>query len=208
MLYFAMHSCKATIFNLQALNNKGYISNQYQILDDSQLTDLCKAKDEVAQKTLYDKYANKMMRTCLRYLNDEMESEDAMIEGFVKVFSKIDTFEFRGKGSLEGWIKRIMVNESLMLLRKRKMDQVELDKVHHLSSDKANAESQLMEETIVEVIKELPNGYRTVFNMYVIEGYSHKEIGQRLNISENTSKSQLSKARASLSKSLTEIGAL
>ncbi|MEO9967793.1 MAG: sigma-70 family RNA polymerase sigma factor [Reichenbachiella sp.] len=190
------------------MNKQGYISNQNIILDDSQLTDLCKAGDSMAQKALYEKYANKMMRTCLRYLNDEMEAEDAMIDGFMKVYSKIDTFEFRGKGSLEGWIKRIMVNESLMLLRKRKMDQVELDKVHHLSSGRENAESQLMEETIVNVIQDLPNGYRTVFNMYVIEGYSHKEIGEKLNISENTSKSQLSKARASLSKSLTEIGAI
>ncbi|MEP4091845.1 sigma-70 family RNA polymerase sigma factor [Reichenbachiella sp.] len=203
-----MHFCKATFYYQQALNNQGYILNHNQILDDSQLTDLCKAKDELAQKALYDKYANKMMRTCLRYLNDEMQAEDAMIDGFMKVFSKIETFEFRGKGSLEGWIKRIMVNESLMLIRKRKMDQVELDKVHNLSSNHATVESELMEETIVNVIQKLPNGYRTVFNMYVIEGYSHKEIGEKLNISENTSKSQLSKARASLSKSLTQIGAL
>ncbi|MEP2023077.1 MAG: sigma-70 family RNA polymerase sigma factor [Reichenbachiella sp.] len=190
------------------MNNQEYISNQDQILDDSQLTDLCKAKDELAQKALYDKYANKMMRTCVRYLNDEMEAEDAMIDGFMKVYSKIDTFEYRGKGSLEGWIKRIMVNESLMLLRKRKMDQVEIEKIHHLSTEAATIDSQLMEETIIKVIQELPNGYRTVFNMYVIEGYSHKEIGEKLSISENTSKSQLSKARASLSKSLTQIGAL
>ncbi len=203
-----LHFAKATFINKQALNNKGYISNHDQILDDSQLTDLCKAKDELAQKALYDKYANKMMRTCLRYLNDEMEAEDAMIDGFMKVFSKIDTFEYRGKGSLEGWVKRIMVNESLMLLRKRKMDQVEIERVHDLSSNNETVESQLMEETIVDIIQQLPNGYRTVFNMYVIEGYSHREIGERLNISENTSKSQLSKARASLSKSLTQIGAL
>ena len=190
------------------MNNKGYISNQDQILDDSQLVDLCKAKDKMAQKALYDKYAIKMMRTCLRYLNDEMEAEDAVIDGFMKIYSKIDTFEYRGKGSLEGWIKRIMVNESLMLLRKRKMDQVELEKVHDLSSAEEDIESQLMEETIVNVIQQLPTGYRTVFNMYVVEGYSHKEIGEKLNISENTSKSQLSKARASLSKSLSQIGAL
>lgn len=190
------------------MNRQGNISKQNQTLDDSQLTDLCKAKDQMAQQMVYDKYANKMMRTCLRYLNNEMEAEDAMIEGFVKVFSKIDTFQYRGKGSLEGWIKRIMVNESLMLIRKRKMDQVDLEKVHHLSADQENAESQLMEETIVNMIKQLPNGYRTVFNMYVVEGYSHKEIGEKLNISENTSKSQLSKARASLSRTLTEIGAL
>lgn len=190
------------------MSNQRDILNQNQVLDDSQLTDLCKEGDKLAQKSLYDKYANKMMRTCLRYLNNEMEAEDAMIEGFMKVFLKINTFDYRGKGSLEGWIKRIMINESLMLLRKRKMDQVELDKVHNLSSGSETAESQLMEETIVKAIQQLPNGYRTVFNMYVIEGYSHKEIGTRLNISENTSKSQLSKARASLSKSLTKIGAL
>ena len=137
-----------------------------------------------------------------------MEAEDAMIVGFVKVFSKIESFDYRGKGSLEGWIKRIMINESLMVLRKRKYEKVEIEKVHHLESNIEPAESILMKEDIVTQIQKLPKGYRTVFNMYVIEGYTHREIGTRLNISENTSKSQLSKARASLSKSLIQIGAI
>jgi RNA polymerase sigma-70 factor (ECF subfamily) len=199
---------KATLFKLDALIEKPYISEPQNILDDSQLTDLCKAKDGLAQKALYDKYVTKMMRTCMRYLSDEAEAEDTMIEGFMKVFTKIDSFEYRGKGSLDGWIKRIMINESLMKLRKRKYVKVDLDTVHDLSSKNKEGESLLMEEEIVQLIRQLPKGYRTVFNLYIIEGFSHKEIGEKLNISPNTSKSQLSKARASLSKSLTLIGAV
>lgn len=137
-----------------------------------------------------------------------MEAEDAMTTGFVKVFSKIEMFEYRGKGSLEGWIKRIMVNECLMVLRRKKHDMVEIDKMANFLPSSIALDSHLIEEEIMNQIQALPNGYRTVFNMYVIEGFNHKEIGEKLGISENTSKSQLSKARASLKKSLIKIGAL
>ena len=182
--------------------------NQESILEDDQLVTLCQQFDAVAQKALYDKYATVMLRTCQRYLPDFMEAEDAMTEGFIKALSKIDKFEYRGKGSLSGWIKRIMVNECLMLLRKKKYDNLDLSAIRDLASLDTNIESQLVEEVILKQITQLPKGYRTIFNMYVIEGYSHREIGQRLNISENTSKSQLSKARASLAKSLKSLDIL
>jgi len=148
-----------------------------------------------------------MYHTCMRYLTDQMEAEDAMTEGFVKVFSKIDLFEYRGKGSFEGWVKRIMINESLMALRKKKHVHVDIDQYFNIES-RSTTDSELEYREIVNLIFHLPKGYRTVFNMYVIEGYSHKEIADRLKISENTSKSQLSKARGSLLKSLKKNGLL
>jgi len=169
------------------------------------LTELCQKNDSKAQEILYNRYANIMMRICLRYMKEEQTAEDVMIGGFVKVFNKISTFEFRGAGSLDGWIKRIMVNESLMALRKRKKELVGLEVVHQ-KSEEACIESKFNQEDIFKVVQNLPKGYRTVFNMYAIEGYSHKEIAAYLKISENTSKSQLSKARSSLKKSLNKMG--
>ncbi|UXP31382.1 sigma-70 family RNA polymerase sigma factor [Reichenbachiella agarivorans] len=177
-------------------------------MDEGELIKGCKAFDAAAQKILYEKYASKFYGICFRYLSDEAEAEDAVTEGFLKIFSKINTFEYRGKGSLEGWMKRIVVNESLMLLRKRKHHLVEINQSDEKMKYADSIDSNLIETDILEQIKKLPKGYRTVFNMYAIEGYSHKEIGEKLGISENTSKSQLSKARASLIKSLVHIGAI
>ncbi len=192
---------QATIFTLSSLIDRNQSKKRNSILDDEPLVLGCKAMEALAQKALYDKYCNKMFHVCLRYLSDHMEAEDAMTEGFVKVFSKIGTFEYRGKGTLEAWLKRIMINESLMVLRKRKHKKVDIDGLLNLDAG-SYSDSELEHMEIVKHIHKLPEGYKTVFNLYIIEGYSHKEIGQKLNISENTSKSQLSKARASLIKSL------
>jgi len=196
---------QATIQALEALIKQGVIINPEFDLKEELLTQLCQKNDAKAQEVLYNRYANMMMRICLRYLKEEQASEDVMIGGFVKIFNKISLFEYRGVGSLEGWMKRIMVNESLMALRKRKKELVGLESVYHKSVD-ANIISTFSREDIFRVVQNLPNGYRTVFNMYAIEGYSHKEIANKLNISENTSKSQLSKARASLKKTLAKLG--
>ncbi|MGL1885919.1 MAG: sigma-70 family RNA polymerase sigma factor [Reichenbachiella sp.] len=182
-------------------------NNKPPILDEGQLIKQCQLFDPQAQELLYQQYADKMYHVSLRYLSEEMEAEDTVVEGFVKIFNKIDTFEYRGKGSLNGWIKRIIVNESLMKLRKRKMLKVDLEGTLQLSSGES-IDSPIFEEEILNEVKKLPKGYRTVFNMYVIEGYCHKDIAKHLGISENTSKSQLSKARASLSKTLIRIGAI
>jgi len=191
---------------LEALLNKTKILNPDFNLDDGKLTELCQANDSYGQEVLYNRYVHIMLRLCLRYMKEELESEDIMITGFVKVFSKINTFEYRGVGSLEGWIKRIMVNECLMALRKKKYDKVGLDHVSHFLDNGIQIDSQLHAEEIFTAVQNLPRGYRTVFNMYAIEGYSHKEIAEKLNINENTSKSQLSKARGSLRKSLIKMG--
>lgn len=191
---------------MEALLKKRIVPNPDFNLDDGRLTELCQQEDASGQEVLYNRYANTMYRICLRYMKDENEAEDMMITGFVKVFSKIHTFEYRGAGSLEGWIKRIMVNECLMVLRKKKFEKVGLDSVSNFIDNGVHVDSHLHAEEIFKVVQNLPNGYRTVFNMYAIEGYSHKEIGKQLGINENTSKSQLSKARSSLKKTLVKLG--
>jgi RNA polymerase sigma-70 factor (ECF subfamily) len=152
-----------------------------------------------AQSMLYERYSPKMLSICLRYMGDIMEAEDVMIEGFMRIFDKISQFNF--KGSFEGWMRRIMVNEALMRLRGKKMINVELDEVRQESSG-VSVESNINAEELLKLVNELPVGYRTVFNLFAIEGYSHAEIAEQLEISEGTSKSQLSRARALLQERL------
>jgi len=154
-----------------------------------------------AQKDMYDRFASRMLGVCLRYIHDREEAEHVMIGGMVKVFDKLE--QFQSEGSLEGWIRRIMVNESLMYIRKHKNMslEVEMEKAE-LTLDYQSLESNLEAEDLLALIGELPIGYRTVFNLYAIEGYSHKEISDTLDINENTSKSQLSRARKLLQSKL------
>lgn len=169
-------------------------------LSEDELVEACLKRRSSAQKELYERYAPKMYAICLRYLKNESEAEDTMITAFMKVFQKIDQYQF--KGSFEGWIRKIMVNEALSLIRKNKNMYLEVD------IDKADTEAGfsdcLEEEDLLVMIQNLPIGYRTVFNLYAIEGYSHKEIADLLNINEGTSKSQLSRARSMLQKGLLE----
>lgn len=160
------------------------------------LIEACKKGDKVAFKALYDKHADTMYAICLRYMNNTDEAKDALQEGFIKVYRNLEKFTF--KGSFEGWLKRIFVNTSIELIRKRK---------HHLDIEEAAvkpslsgnlAEARIDADRMMALIQQLPHGYRTVFNMYVIDGYSHKEISEQLNITESTSKSQLFKARKQL----------
>ncbi|UZR92950.1 RNA polymerase sigma factor [Chondrinema litorale] len=167
-------------------------------MKDEQLIERCKRGDSQAQHVLYNRYADRLFRLCFRYVKNELDAEDVLVKGFMKVFSKIDLFEYRGKGSLEGWMKRVMINECLMLLRKQNNFNLVHDSEARLVETEARADSQLAAEDIFALVLQLPTGYRTVFNLYAIEGYSHKEIADQLGISENTSKSQLSKARAAL----------
>ena len=136
-----------------------------------------------------------------------MEAEDSMISGFVKVFKHITDFEYRTEKSLENWIKRIMINESLMHLRKQNnFTMIAETHARDVEAVQGMPEMNMNAEEIYTLILQLPVGYRTVFNLYAIEGYSHKEIAGQLQISENTSKSQLSKARAMLRKMLKKTG--
>lgn len=157
----------------------------------------CLRKQRKAQQELYDWLAPKMLGLCRRYIYDSNEAEFVMITGFIKVFNKID--QFSGDGSFEGWVRRIMVNESLLYIRKHKNMYIEVDIDYADREPNYNlASSNLEANDLVKLINNLPIGYRTVFNMYAIEGYSHKEIAKSLDIAVNTSKSQLSRARKML----------
>lgn len=161
--------------------------------EEALLTDCRKGKPK-AQKELYSIFAPKMLGVCVRYIYDRTEAEHVMIGGMVKVFEKMG--QYSGEGNFEGWVRRIMVNESLMYLRKNKNMSLEVDVTEAaITPDYHSLEDHLAAEDLMKLIGELPVGYRTVFNLYAIEGYSHKEIAQTLEINENTSKSQLSRAR-------------
>lgn len=168
---------------------------------EEQLIRSCLKKDRAAQQELYQNYASKMLGVCRRYVNDVDQAEDVMIQAFIKVFNKLDQFKF--EGSFEGWIRRIMVNESLTFIRKNKNLYLEVDiEEAHREPDYTRLDDHLQAEDLLKLIAQLPTGYRTVFNLYAIEGYSHKEIAERLKISQNTSKSQLSRARTLLQRNL------
>jgi len=154
-----------------------------------------------AQKFVYEKYAGSMLGICVRYLKNQMDAEEVMLNGMVKIFQNAN--QFKNEGSFEGWMKRIVINEALGYLRKKEPLHLAIEKDHiQLAASDASAESELAVEDLMQMLHELPAGYRTVFNLYAIEGYSHKEIAEMLDINEGTSKSQLSKARALLQKRL------
>lgn len=172
-------------------------------MNEEQLVNKCLEKDTLAQKQLFEVYSRRMMGVCLRYSKDTDEAQDVLQMGFIKVFEKLDMYNH--KGSLEGWIRKIIVNTALDNIRKNKklMNNVEIEKVdYQLQNYNENALDALSAQDLLKVIQSMPAGFRTVFNLYVIEGYSHKEIADELNISVNTSKSQFSRARAYLQKVL------
>jgi len=164
---------------------------------EANIVERCKKQDKAAQQALYDKYAGLFYSIALRYLKQADEAEDVLIEGFYRIFSKID--QYKGKGSFEGWMKRIIVNEALMKIRKNVNLNlhVDLEKAYQIKT-KAVALDQLQYDELLKLINELPLGYKTVFNLYVIEGYKHREIADILGISINTSKSQLILAKKKL----------
>lgn len=170
---------------------------------ETELIEGCKHKDAKAQKGLYDRYAGKLYALCCRYIKEKMEAEDVLITAFTKILDRID--QYKGEGSFEGWMKRVVVNESLSYLRKNKNMYLEMDiEAADREPDFERLESNLQAEDLMKMIAALPSGYRIIFNLYAIDGYSHKEIADQLGISENTSKSQLSRARVALQKSLIE----
>jgi RNA polymerase sigma-70 factor (ECF subfamily) len=170
---------------------------------ETELIAACRQNNRQAQQALFQKMAGKMLSVVKRYITNTSEAEDTLMEGFVKVFSKLD--QYQGGGSFEGWIRKIMVNEALMSIRKNK-DRFPVD--IDVAFDLAHPDETLMQlglEEIESLIAALPTGYRTIFNLYAIEGYSHAEIALLLDISEGTSKSQLSRARAQLQNQLTAL---
>jgi RNA polymerase sigma factor (sigma-70 family) len=153
------------------------------------------------QELLYHRYSPKMFAICQRYANEFTAAEDLLQEGFIKVFKNID--RFRGDGSFEGWVRRIFINTAIEHYRKKSNLYVVQDTetlAYEYHED--NIVEKLMKEDLVKVIQSLSDGYRNIFNLYVVEGYSHREIAEMMGISEGTSKSQLARARYLLQKKL------
>lgn len=171
-------------------------------VEDLQLARACLNGNEKAQKRLFEKYSGQMMAVCLRYGGDHQEAEDMFQDGFIKVFQKLE--KYNGKGPLGAWIRRTIANNALDQLRKNKREndhvsqyEVEFklenqDRVEPFDED----QPKLSNARLTTLIQEMPPGYRTVFNMYVVEEYSHKEIAEQMGISESTSKTQYRKAKA------------
>jgi RNA polymerase sigma factor (sigma-70 family) len=166
----------------------------------------CQKNDAAAQQLLYQKYSPKMLSVCYRYAKSREDAEDMLQEGFVKVFMQISRFEYRG--SLEGWILRIIVHTCINQLKKYKKfnDVLDLAYASNIMIREDNIPGIVQAKQIVECIRSLPIGYRTVLNLYAIEGYSHKEIGAMLDIEESTSRSQYTRAKNMLEEILGKKG--
>lgn len=174
----------------------------YKNQEEQDLIQACVRNERWAQKLLYEEYYSKMMGVCMRYSNNEQDALDILHEGFIKVYKHIS--KYQPGTSLSAWIRRIMVNTAIDYYRKSIRRRTEdLDQAFDLGSNDADAISQCTEKEILEAVQQLSPAYRTVFNLYVIEGYSHREIGDMLDITESTSRSNLVKARSKLKEILT-----
>jgi len=173
-------------------------------ITEKELIKKCLENHRPSQKALFELFGGKMMALCFRYARHRDEAEDFMQEGFIKVFTNLEKFSF--EGSFEGWVRKIMVNTCLKNLKKKHMTH----EIHGLENYKdvsyeQSVVSKLTVDELLILVSKLPAGYRIVFNMYAIEGYSHREIGEKLNIGESTSRSQLAKARKLLQKQIDQL---
>ncbi len=167
-------------------------------MEERLLINSCKKGDAHAQKALFEQYGRGMLLLCRRYIRDYHHAEEVLLNGFQKFFQHIERFEYSGKGSIGAWLKKIIVNECLLFLRQNSTmvfsEEADMDS----ATVSGDAIEKLSATEILNLIGQLPEGYRLVFNLYVIEGYTHREISEILNIAVGTSKSQFSKARAYL----------
>lgn len=171
----------------------------YQGFTEEQIREGCSKGERKFQQLLYDLFSAKMFGVCLRYANEYNSAQDLLQDGFVKVYKNIG--KFRGEGSFEGWVRRIFVNTAIEQFRKQvNLYALHESEVNYYQHYEENALETLKQEDILKMIQKLSSGYRTVFNLYVIEGYSHKEIADMIGVSEGTSKSQLARARYLLQK--------
>lgn len=177
---------------------------QHRKVTEEELIKGCIREDRHCQQEVFRLYAGKMLSLCMRYSRHYMEAEDNLQDAFIKVFDHIDKFEF--KGSFEGWIRRIVINTALKKHSKKsyKSEVVGLENFPEYSAD-PEVFAQLGEEVLLKLIAALPTGYRVVFNLYAIDGYSHKEIADILGVGESTSRSQLAKARSMLQKQIQKL---
>jgi RNA polymerase sigma factor (sigma-70 family) len=174
------------------------------LIEQEQLVKQTLKGDRTAQEKLYKQFSGKMFAVCLRYFPDRMEAEDVLQEGFIKVFTHLQ--QYSGTGSLEGWVRRVIVNTALEKLRKKSFLFPLSDNENAVPDATSNhAFSNLGAMELLKLVRNLPQGYRVVFNLYAIEGYTHAEIANMLGISEGTSKSQLARARGTLQKMVREL---
>jgi len=174
-----------------------------RIIDEQQIIDGCVRGEPWAQKKIYELYSSVMLGVCVRYVSDKETARDLLQDGFIKLFTKADTFA--GTGSFIGWMRRIFATTALEYLRRNDAlkQSVSIDEYDYFIEDvDVSILSKISADDLMTCVTELPNGYRTVFNLYAIEGYSHFEIANMLNISENTSRSQFMRARKILQKSV------
>lgn len=172
---------------------------------DLKLIKSCKEGDRAAQKVLYERLAPRMFPVCIRYIGDRELAQDVLQEGFITLFTRLDAF--KGEGSFEGWARKIFITTALMELRRKdalKMSD-ELDVVRGMKTDTVSQLQKIGYKELMNLIATLPAGFRTVFNLYAVEGFTHKDISEMLGISETTSRTQLSRARAWLQNKIKEI---
>lgn len=158
----------------------------------------CLHKDAAAQQEFYNRYSPKMLSVCYRFAKNREDAEDMLQEGFIRIFSQIH--QFQHKGALEGWIRKIIVHTCINLLKKNKKfsENVDIQYAQHLSVREEAVPAVIQAKQVIECIRMLPIGYRTVLNLFAIEGYNHKEIAEMLDIEESTSRSQYTRAKAML----------
>lgn len=174
-----------------------------QIIQESDLIKGCLSGSRKMQEALYTRFASKMYAVCLRYSKNADDAQDLLQEGFIKIYKNLE--KYRGDGSFEGWVRRIFVNTSIEHLRKTvNINQLSETHENTIEDSEWNALDNFAEKDIIKMVQELSPGYRQVFNMYVVEGYSHKEIADMLGISEGTSKSQLARSKAILQKMISD----
>lgn len=175
---------------MQLFGNGKHLDNR-----EAEMIERAKRGDRRSQKAIFDLLSPKMFAVCLRYMGDRDAAEDILQDGFVTLFSKLDSYS--GAGSFEGWARRIFVNTALMSLRKKDAlkNTEDLDVAWNVASNDPSPIQKIGNDDLLKMVASLPPGFRAVFNMYIIEGYSHKEIAEALGISETTSRSQLQRAR-------------
>lgn len=174
-------------------------------MEEFELSELCRQGDNSARKELYERFSGRMFGICLRYAADRETAQDYLHDGFLKIFASFDKFTWRGEGSLRAWMERVMVNTALQLLRKNDVlnRTVELEEMREIYEDPEASDVEIIpHKVLMDFINELPDGYRTVFNLYVIEEKSHKEIAALLDINEKSSASQLYRAKTALAKKI------